>query len=97
MDKFKKFVFTYEISYIAEDIDDAKNQQQIESEGWYIKHQDFEFKKTTKANAKEIQYRLDEIKELDDWIESEEIREKKEAEQVCSNCGENPNEDKDNG
>lgn len=91
MTKFKKFVFVYEISYIAEDIDDAKDQQQNESEGWYIKHQDFEFKKTVKPSAEEIQERLDEIKDFDDFIKEEEIREKKEAEQKCSKCGENPN------
>jgi hypothetical protein len=91
MTKFKKFVFVYEISYIAEDIDDAKDQQQNESEGWYIKHQDFEFKKTVIPDDYEIRNRLDEIKELDDFIKSEEIKEKQEAEQICSKCGDNPN------
>jgi len=71
MSNFKKFVFVYEISYIAEDIEDAKFQQENEIEGWYIQHQDFEFKKAVEANAEEIQNRLDEIKQFDDWVKSE--------------------------
>ena len=92
MTKFKKFIFVYEISYIAKNIHDAKEQQENESEGWYINHQDFEFKKAVEADAKEIKEYLDEMSYYDDWCKAEDEKEIKEAEQICVNCGENPND-----
>ena len=91
MTKFKKFVFILEQSYVAENIDDANEQRQNESEGWYVHSVDYEFNKTVKPSAEEIQDRLDEIKYFEDWCKAEDEKEIKEAEQKCSKCGENPN------
>lgn len=97
--KFKKYVFVKEISYIATSKADALEQQQEESEGWYIKHQDFKFTRIARPSASEIQYRLDEIKDLDDYIESEDLKEQELAKIKCTSCGKTQvmSEQKDQG